>query len=61
MVKEGYSTRFAGLRNSRRLEVHDLFEGKLRKRQKGEQWELIVAGFEVQPVITSPVVTEAAL
>jgi hypothetical protein len=38
-----------------------LFEGKLRKRQKGEQWELIVAGFEVQPVITSSVVTEATV
>lgn len=29
-----------------------LFEGKLRKRQKGERWELIVGGFEVTPVST---------
>jgi hypothetical protein len=29
-----------------------LFEGKLRKRQKGEnQWELCVSGFEVTPVV----------
>jgi hypothetical protein len=25
-------------------------DGKLRKRKRGEQWELIVAGFEVKPV-----------
>ncbi|SRR6266849_3125407 len=37
-----------------------LFEGKLRKRQKGEQWELIVSGFEVQPVLTATMVTEAS-
>jgi hypothetical protein len=29
-----------------------LFEGKLRKRKKGEQWELLVCGFEVQPVFS---------
>jgi hypothetical protein len=29
-----------------------LFEGKLRKRQKGEQWELVVSGFELTPVLT---------
>jgi len=29
-----------------------LFEGKLRKRQKSEgQWELIVSGFEVTPLL----------
>jgi single stranded DNA-binding protein len=28
-----------------------LFEGKLRKRQKGEQWELVVSGFAVTPVL----------
>jgi single-stranded DNA-binding protein len=29
-----------------------LFEGRLRKRQKGEgQWEMIVSGFEVTPVL----------
>ena len=27
-----------------------LFEGKLCKRKKGEQWELIVTGFELHPV-----------
>ncbi len=27
-----------------------LFEGKLRKRQKGEQWELVVSGFEVTAI-----------
>ena len=27
-----------------------VFEGRLKKRQKGEQWELIVSGFEVTPV-----------
>ena len=30
-----------------------LFEGKLAKRKKGEQWELCVAGFDVVP-ITAP-------
>ena len=28
-----------------------LFEGKLRKRQKGEQWELCVSGFELTPIV----------
>ena len=29
-----------------------LFEGKLRKRQKGEgQWEMVVSGFELTPVL----------
>ena len=37
-----------------------LFEGKLRKRQKGEQWEMIVSGFEAQPVLTATMVTEAS-
>ena len=27
-----------------------LFEGKLAKRRKGEQWELVVSGFEVTPI-----------
>ena len=27
-----------------------LFEGKLVKRKKGEQWELCVSGFEVTPL-----------
>jgi single-stranded DNA-binding protein len=27
-----------------------LFEGKLAKRKKGEQWELVVSGFELTPV-----------
>ena len=31
-----------------------LFEGKLAKRKKGEQWELVVSGFDVVP-ITAPV------
>ena len=31
-----------------------LFEGKLAKRKKGEQWEMVVSGFEVTP-ITAPV------
>jgi single-stranded DNA-binding protein len=31
-----------------------LFEGKLAKRKKGEQWELIVSGYDVTP-ITAPV------
>jgi len=30
-----------------------LFEGKLHKRKKGEQWELIVSGFELTPVTLS--------
>jgi hypothetical protein len=31
-----------------------VFEGKLRKRQKGEkEWELIVSGFEVTPIATT--------
>jgi|RhiMetdeSRZDD1v2_1073273.scaffolds.fasta_scaffold102503_1 primosomal replication protein N len=28
-----------------------LFEGKLAKRKKGEQWELLVSGFELTPVL----------
>jgi single-stranded DNA-binding protein len=28
-----------------------LFEGRLRKRQKGEQWEMVVSGFEITPVL----------
>ena len=28
-----------------------LFEGRLRKRQKGEQWEMVVSGFEVTPIV----------
>ena len=28
-----------------------LFEGKLRKRPKGDTWEFVVSGFEVQPVL----------
>ena len=27
-----------------------LFEGKLKKRQKGDQWELLVSGFELTPI-----------
>jgi single-stranded DNA-binding protein len=27
-----------------------LFEGKLAKRKKGEEWTLIVSGFEVTPI-----------
>jgi single-stranded DNA-binding protein len=27
-----------------------LFEGKLAKRKKGEQWELVVSGFDLTPV-----------
>jgi primosomal replication protein N len=30
-----------------------LFEGRLRKRQKGELWETIVSGFEVCPIRAS--------
>lgn len=34
------------------------FEGRLRKRPKGEgQWELIVSGFEVTPIHVTEVVT----
>lgn len=29
-----------------------LFEGRLRKRQKGDVWELIIGGFEIVPVGT---------
>ena len=28
-----------------------LFEGKLAKRKKGDQWELIVSGYDVTPVL----------
>jgi single-stranded DNA-binding protein len=28
-----------------------LFEGKLAKRKKGEQWELVVSGFELTPLL----------
>src|SRR5262249_29258312 len=28
-----------------------LFEGKLAKRKKNEQWELVVAGFELMPIV----------
>jgi Single-strand binding protein family len=28
-----------------------LFEGKLAKRKKGEQWEMVVAGFDVTPIV----------
>jgi hypothetical protein len=38
-----------------------LLEGKLRKRQKGDSWELIVSGFEVQPMVLGSMVTEAAV
>jgi hypothetical protein len=31
------------------------FEGKLAKRKRGEEWTLIVSGFELQPVLTPPV------
>jgi single-stranded DNA-binding protein len=27
-----------------------LFEGKLAKRKKGEQWEMVVAGFALTPI-----------
>jgi single-stranded DNA-binding protein len=37
-----------------------LFDGRLRKRQKGDSWELVVSGFEVQPVLLSHMVTAAA-
>jgi single-stranded DNA-binding protein len=37
-----------------------LFEGRLRKRQKGEgQWELVVSGFELTPVLV-PALTGTA-
>ena len=32
----------------------------LRKRQKGDTWELIVSGFEVQPMVLGSMVTETA-
>ena len=28
-----------------------LFEGKLAKRKKGEQWEMVVSGFELTPLL----------
>src|SRR5262245_21875168 len=28
-----------------------LFEGKLAKRKKGEQWELLVSGFDLTPIV----------
>jgi hypothetical protein len=28
-----------------------LFEGKLAKRKKGEQWEMVVSGFELTPLV----------
>jgi single-stranded DNA-binding protein len=28
-----------------------LFEGKLAKRKKGEQWETIVSGFDLMPLV----------
>jgi hypothetical protein len=31
-----------------------LFEGKLAKRKKGDQWELIVSGYDVTPVLPAP-------
>jgi hypothetical protein len=37
-----------------------LFEGKLAKRRKGEQWELIIAGFDVTPITASALVQEPA-
>jgi hypothetical protein len=33
-----------------------LFEGKLAKRKRGEQWEMVVSGFELTP-ITAPLPT----
>jgi single-stranded DNA-binding protein len=30
-----------------------LFEGKLAKRKKGEQWEVVVAGYELVPLSLS--------
>lgn len=30
-----------------------LFEGKLARRKKGEQWELVVSGFDVTPITAS--------
>jgi single-stranded DNA-binding protein len=32
-----------------------LFEGKLVRRKKGESWEMIVSGFEVQPLVQAAV------
>ena len=37
-----------------------LFDGRLKKRPKGDTWELIVSGFEVQPMVLGNLVTEAA-
>ena len=31
-----------------------LFEGKVRRYKKGEQWETSIAGFEVRPLTSSP-------
>jgi single-stranded DNA-binding protein len=31
-----------------------VFEGKLRRVKKGEQWETVIAGFEVTPLVQSP-------
>ena len=28
-----------------------LFEGKVARRKKGEQWELVVSGFDVLPLV----------
>jgi single-stranded DNA-binding protein len=33
-----------------------LFEGKLAKRKRGEQWEMVVSGFELTP-LTAPLPT----
>ena len=33
-----------------------LFEGKLARRKKGEQWEMVVSGFDVTP-LTAPLAT----
>jgi len=33
-----------------------LFEGKLVRRKKGEQWEFVVSGFDVTP-LTAPLTT----
>jgi single-stranded DNA-binding protein len=30
------------------------FEGKLRRQKRGESWETVIAGFEVNPVGESP-------
>lgn len=35
-----------------------VFEGKLRRRSKGEnQWEMVVSGFELIPIVSSPALT----